>query len=170
MKVLNWCSSPENAKKTNRPRLPLKQRLSYSLGHVLNDLAGNAWFSYLLLYLTKVGGLSSAHAGYVLLTSQVFEAVCTPVSGILCDRTVCRYGKRKIWHLAGSICVSLAFPFIYNRCMGCTESSSTVKFFYYISFAMVFGFGWGATQVAHLALIPEIVQRDSERFELNAFR
>lgn len=170
MSERNRFSKQNGSKKTKKARLPISQRVSYSFGHVLNDLAGNAWFSYLLLFLTKVGGLPSAYAGYVLLTSQVLEAVCTPISGILCDRTVCRYGKRKIWHLGGTICVSLAFPFIYNRCMGCTESGPTAKFLYYIGFAMVLGFGWGATQIAHLSLIPEIAHTKNERFELNAYR
>lgn len=30
-------------------------RLSYGVGHVLNDLTASMWFSYLLLYLHEVG-------------------------------------------------------------------------------------------------------------------
>ena len=153
-----------------KERLPIPQRVAFIFGHVLNDLVGNTWFSYLIIFLTRIAGLPSAYAGYVLLISQVFEGVCTPLTGILCDRTVSRYGRRKLWHLLGSICVSLAFPFIYNRCIGCSDSSSTTKVFYYIGFAMVFGFGWGATQIGHLSLIPEICKRESERVELVAGR
>lgn len=150
--------------------LPLSQKLPYIFGHVLNDLVGNTWFSYLIIFLTRVAGLPSANAGYVLLTSQVFEGVLTPLTGIFCDRTVCRYGRRKIWHFIGSVCVSLAFPFIYNRCIGCVSSSFSTKTFYYIGFALVFGFGWGATQIGHLSLIPEICKQESERVELVAGR
>ena len=31
------------------------QRFSYGVGHVLNDLTASMWFSYLLIYLQKVG-------------------------------------------------------------------------------------------------------------------
>ena len=34
--------------------LTLGQRLSYGVGHVLNDLAASMWFSYLLVYLQFV--------------------------------------------------------------------------------------------------------------------
>lgn len=165
-----FCDGLTKRKASKKVSLSLSQRFCYSVGHILNDLAGNAWFSYLLVFLTKIAGLPNAHAGYVLLISQVFEGVCTPVAGILCDKTVCKYGRRKSWHLLGTACVTISFPFIFNRCLGCTDSSSTVKFFYYTGFSMVFGFGWGSTQIGHLSLIPEISKRESERVELNALR
>ena len=164
-----YCNVFTKKKSSKKDRLPSSQRFCYSVGHVLNDLVGNAWFSYLLVFLTKVAGLTNAHAGYVLLISQVFGD-CTPVAGVLCDKTVCRYGRRKAWHLFGTVCVTISFPFIFNRCLGCTDSSSLVKFFYYTAFCMVFGFGWGSTQIGHLSLIPEIIKRESERVELSALR
>lgn len=39
-------------------RLPFSQRLSYGVGHVLNDLCASMWFSYLLVYFHKVLGFS----------------------------------------------------------------------------------------------------------------
>lgn len=165
-----FCDGLTKRKVSKKVSLSVSQRFCYSVGHVLNDLAGNTWFSYLLVFLTKIAGLPNAHAGYVLLISQVFEGICTPLAGILCDKTVCKYGRRKSWHLLGTVCVTISFPFIFNRCLGCTDSSNTAKFFYYTGFSMVFGFGWGSTQIGHLSLIPEISKRESERVELNALR
>ncbi|XP_020619286.1 major facilitator superfamily domain-containing protein 12-like [Orbicella faveolata] len=165
-----FCDGLTKRKVSKKVSLSVSQRFCYSVGHVLNDLAGNTWFSYLLVFLTKIAGLPNAHAGYVLLISQVFEGICTPLAGILCDKTVCKYGRRKSWHLLGTACVTISFPFIFNRCLGCTDSSNTAKFFYYTGFSMVFGFGWGSTQIGHLSLIPEISKRESERVELNALR
>lgn len=113
-----FCNFFTKGKASKKDRLPSSQRFCYSVGHVLNDLAGNAWFSYLLVFLTKVAGLTNANAGYVLLISQVFEGACTPVAGILCDKTVCKYGRRKSWHLLGTACVTISFPFIFNQCLG----------------------------------------------------
>ena len=170
MNALRWFSGFTERNTSKKDRLSLTQRLCYSVGHVLNDLAGNAWFSYLLVFLTKVAGLSNASAGFVLLLSQVFEGICTPVAGVFCDKTKCKYGRRKSWHFIGTACVTTSFPFIFNRCLGCAESSNAVKFLYYTGFSMVFGFGWGCTQIGHLSLIPEISKRESERVELSAFR
>ena len=35
-------------------KLPLHQRMSYGIGHVLNDLTASVWFSYMLVYLQDV--------------------------------------------------------------------------------------------------------------------
>jgi len=48
-----------------------------------------------------------------------------------------------------------------------TETSLSL---YYAFFILIFQFGWAATQVAHLALMPELTTVDAERVELNAFR
>jgi hypothetical protein len=41
---------------------------------------------------------------------------------------------------------------------------------YYGPFIVVFQFGWAATQIAHLSLIPELVTSDHEKVELTALR
>lgn len=153
-----------------RPRLPLTQRLSFSVGHILNDILANAWYSYLLIFLTKVEGLPNAQAGYVLFVPQALDAVCVPALAVLCDRTVCRYGRRKIWHLVGTMCVSVAFPFMFSRCIGCTDSPFTVKVIYYIGLGVIVALGWGITQTAHLSLLNEITETSTERIDLISTR
>lgn len=156
-----------SANKTGK--LHVSQKFCYGVGHILNDLAANAWFSYLIIYLTKVARLSNSHTGLVAMLGQVTDGVCTPIIAILNDKTVCRYGRRKIWHFIGSLCVTLAFPLLFTRLLG-DEASDSLKLAYYIGVAAVFQFGWGCGQISHLALIPEITISESEKVELNAIR
>ena len=151
-------------------RLPLKQKFSYGVGHVLNDLVANAWFSYLLIYLTKVAELTNSHTGYVAMCGQVTDGICTPIIALLNDRTVCRYGRRKIWHVVGWVAVCVTFPLLFTRAVLPVDTGTVMKLVYYIAVAGVFQFGWGCMQISHLSLIPEISRRDSERVELNAIR
>lgn len=83
--------------------LPLSRRLTYGVGHVLNDLCASMWFSYLLLYFHSVISFSNKMAGNLMLIGQVSDAICTPFIGLESDRThgFCGYGKRKSWHLIG---------------------------------------------------------------------
>ncbi|PFX27557.1 major facilitator superfamily domain-containing protein 12-like [Stylophora pistillata] len=148
-------------------RLAVSQKFCYGVGHILNDLAANTWYSYLIIYLTKVVRLSNSHTGLVVLLGQVTDGVCTPIIAILNDRTVCRYGRRKIWHVVGSICVSFSFPLLFTRLIG-DEASASLKLAYYIGIAALFQFGWGCVQISHLSLIPEIAISESEKVELNA--
>ncbi|XP_064353686.1 major facilitator superfamily domain-containing protein 12 isoform X2 [Dromaius novaehollandiae] len=153
--------------------LPLRARLSFAAGHFLNDLCASLWFTYLLLYLHAVLRYSHALAGGLLLAGQVADGLCTPLLGYEVDRSAgCgRYGRRKSWHLVGTTCVLLSFPFIFNPCLGCKENTPQwAAFIYYLPFIIIFQFGWAATQVSHLSLIPELVTNDHEKVELTAFR
>ncbi|KFV78722.1 Major facilitator superfamily domain-containing protein 12, partial [Struthio camelus australis] len=73
--------------------------------------------------------------------------------------------------LLGTTCVLLSFPFIFNPCLGCKENTPQwAAFIYYLPFIIIFQFGWAATQISHLSLIPELVTNDHEKVELTAFR
>ncbi|KAJ6655201.1 hypothetical protein lerEdw1_005679 [Lerista edwardsae] len=155
------------------PALPLRARLSYAVGHFLNDLCASMWFTYLLVYFHSVLGFSTTHAGALLLAGQVADGFCTPLVGYEADQAggCGRYGRRKSWHLAGTICVILSFPFIFSPCLGCSEKTPQwAALVYYIPIIVIFQFGWAATQISHLSLIPELVTSDHEKVELTAFR
>ncbi len=165
------CSSNGPTAGSEQLRLPFLQKIFYGIGHVFNDLCANCWFSYLILYMTKVVSLSNAHAGLVLLIGQVADAIFTPFIGYGCDKTNVKcYGRRKLWHLIGSICVLLSFPFIFNLCLDCENASTAKLVAYYSGFVVVFQFGWASVQISHLSLIPEIARKISEKIELNAIR
>ncbi|XP_033108141.1 major facilitator superfamily domain-containing protein 12-like, partial [Anneissia japonica] len=157
---------------TDEPKtLPLIRRYTYGVGHVLNDLCASMWFSYLLLYFHQVLNFNNAIAGYLMFLGQVTDGICTPLVGYESDREdiSCRYGKRKTWHLIGTLCVTGSFVFIFNECIGCHDgTSSMVMFIYYAPFIVIFQFGWASTQIAHLALLPDLTSNKSERTELNA--
>lgn len=93
--------------------LSVAARLSYAVGHFLNDLCASMWFTYLLLYLHSVRAYSSRGAGLLLLLGQVADGLCTPLVGYEADRAAgscVRCGPRKAWHLVGKSPPSLLPP------------------------------------------------------------
>ncbi|XP_050842033.1 major facilitator superfamily domain-containing protein 12 isoform X2 [Serinus canaria] len=155
------------------PALPLRARLSFACGHFLNDACSALWFTYLLPFLHAVLGYGHAAAGGLLLAGQAADGLCTPLLGFEADRAhgCGRCGRRKGWHLAGTTCVLVSFPFVFSPCLACRESTPQwAAFIYYLPFIVIFQFGWAATQVSHLALIPELVSSDHGKVELTAFR
>ncbi|CAH1778048.1 unnamed protein product [Owenia fusiformis] len=130
------------------------------------------WFSYLLVYLHFVIGFNNVLAGNLMLIGQVSDAVFTPFIGFESDRTngFCGYGKRKSWHLLGTICCICSFPFLFNACISCEHSAKWAQFIYYSPFVVIFQFGWASTQISHLSLIPDLTSNSQERVELNAIR
>lgn len=88
-------------------KLPVYLKLAYGTGHVLNDICASMWFTYLLVFFHLVLGFDPTLAGTVLLIGQVADALVTPFVGFQSDRNdnfwLCRYGRRKTWHLIGII-------------------------------------------------------------------
>ncbi|XP_016415291.1 major facilitator superfamily domain-containing protein 12-like [Sinocyclocheilus rhinocerous] len=153
--------------------LPVCRRLTYAAGHFFNDLCASMWFTYLLVYYHSVLGFNDKNAGALLLVGQVADGICTPLVGYESDRTSgCgKYGKRKTWHLVGTISVFASFPFIFNPCIGCDENTpQTTGLIYIIPFIIIFQFGWAATQISHLSLIPELVTCEHAKVELTSYR
>lgn len=101
-------------------KLPLYLRLAYGTGHVLNDICASMWFTYLLVFFHLVLGFDPAMAGVVLLIGQVADALVTPFVGFQSDRNddfwLCRYGRRKTWHLLGTMsnCVTFYLLISFN--------------------------------------------------------
>uniref|UniRef100_A0A915II03 Uncharacterized protein n=1 Tax=Romanomermis culicivorax TaxID=13658 RepID=A0A915II03_ROMCU len=148
--------------------------MAYGMGHFHNDMCASMWFTYLLIFTTKVLGFSSSVAGNLILIGQITDAICTPLVGFESDRNdihpfCLKYGRRKIWHLIGFICVTCSFAFLFVECFGCTyqKTSEFVELFYYVPFVVVFQFGWACMQISHLALIPELSTCQHERATLN---
>lgn len=155
--------------------LPWITKLCYGVGHIFNDLCASMWFSYLLIFYEKVLEFDPITAGLVLLVGQIADGLSTPVVGIFSDKEnkipICaRYGRRKVWHLMGTLLVAVSFPFIFNDCLGCNGFSKWHQFAYYVLFVCVFQFGWACVQISHLALIPELTTKKHQRTELNSIR
>ena len=151
--------------------LPFIRRLAYGVGHFFNDMCASMWFTYLLVFYHKVIGIGNSYAGLLLLIGQVADAMATPVVGFLCDKTRCRYGRRKIWHLAGTVMVAGSFFFFWHDSLfNIPKNEIGWKIVYFAIFIVIFQFGWASVQISHLALIPELSEDENERVGLNAIR
>ena len=54
----------------SQDQLNIFKKLSYGVGHILNDLTASMWFSYLLIYLHRVVNFENATAGYMMLLGK----------------------------------------------------------------------------------------------------
>lgn len=152
-----------------------KVKAGYSVGHVLNDLCAAMWFSYLLVYFHQILTLDAATAGYLLLIGQITDGMATPCVGLESDRVGIfgrLYGRRKSWHLFGTLCVILSFIFIFTPVPQYIPDVTPewVALVYYTPFIVIFQIGWASTQVSHLSVIPNLTAHAAERTQLNSFR
>lgn len=152
----------------------LRLQLGYGIGHVLNDVCASLWFTYFLVFFHLVLEFSASQSGNLMLIGQVVDALATPFVGYHSDHTdnpiSIKYGRRKLWHLFGTACVLVSFPFIFSECIGCTMSHKWAQMYYFAAFIVIFQIGWASVQISHLSLIPELSEDDHTRTHLTAIR
>ncbi|KAL1448875.1 hypothetical protein WDU94_000128, partial [Cyamophila willieti] len=105
---------------------------------------------------------------------QIADAVATPIIGLYSDRGsaawYCALGRRKTWHILGTLMVTLSFPFIFSPILFLHTASSAAHVLYYIPFICLFQFGWAGVQIAHLSLVPDLTPNEHERTSLLSVR
>ena len=166
--------SEENKRK--QPRTPAKQLFSGSVGNFLNDLVNKYSLSFGLIYYMKVANLSSSPAGLVLVIGQVANFVANVLFGYCCDKVdvpflSSRRGRRKTWHLIGSILTALFLLLAFSLCLICIESSPSWLRFAYFTIAYGFhSFWYGAAEMGYISFIPELAKNQDEVVILHTLR
>lgn len=154
-----------------RRPFPLYRRVAYGTANFTNLLAVSMWFTYSVAFYQNVLLLPAKSAGTVILAAQIGGAVSTPFIGVWSDNCRCKIpGRRKVFQLIGVLSVAASFFFMWHECLGCSMAPVQYRVLYYSCFAVVFEFGWAATQIGQLSLIPELTSDKSIQVELNSIR
>ena len=80
---LNSAELPINTGKEEE--ICMKAKIGFGCGHIYNDIAGIAGYSYGLLYYTSVVGLRNVDVGFIFLIGHVIDAIAAVATGILVD-------------------------------------------------------------------------------------
>ena len=156
--------------------LTKRQLLSCGVGSFYNDLVNKVMLSFGLVYYMKVAEISSSHAGLVLVSGQIGNFIGNFLFGYCCDKVDVPFlsrvqGRRKAWHLIGTILTAVCFVLAFSRCFVCTEASPTWVRTVYFAFAYGLGCFWyGAVEVGHLSFIPDVANDQDETITLNSLR
>jgi GPH family glycoside/pentoside/hexuronide:cation symporter len=132
--------------------------LGYASGIITESLIYNMYFTYYLIFLTSVAGLSPALAGTVSLISVFLDAVADPVLGFLSDRPGAdkrKFMARALFPLAlTSIAAFAAFS------GGVPEGA---RFVYYVLITIVFWLSYTSYTIPYYAVVAEITEDYDER-------
>jgi len=131
-------ASDSKMRTANRP-VGFGTLVAYGLG----DIYGGGSFMIVgllfMFYLTEVVGLSPALAGLVFGIGKVWDAVTDPLMGYISDRTQSRFGRRRVYFLAGIIPIAISFILMWVPLR--VHSQGALFAYYsvaYILFATVF--------------------------------
>ena len=142
-----------------KSKLNIKQRFSYGVGNVLNEILLYMYLSFSIIFLMQVIGLSASQAGLAMLIGQITDAFTSPITGFLGDRVQIPFiskklGRRKSWHLVGTVMMAGGFPLLFNRCLVCNDYQgvSWLQPFYYYCIMVIINAAYNILEINHLSI------------------
>lgn len=142
-------------------------KIAYACG----DIYGGGSFLIvgllLLVFLTKVEGLSGVWAGVIIFVGKAWDAVTDPIMGILSDRTKSKYGRRRFYFLVGSIPVFISWVMLWYS-FGITGEA--LKIIYYTFAFMFFSTAFTIVMVPYNAILADMTNDYNKRSSFTGVR
>ena len=170
------CGHSEQISESPESRTPALQRFACGVGNVINDVIRQLLFSFRLVFFMKVLSLSASNAGWLLLYGLVALAAISPLSAFLVDKINIPFlsrklGRRKSWHLIGTVLGAVVVPLYFSSCFACQSDGEQWQMMAYVAILNTFlALAFSLMEIAHLSIIPVIAKDRSEAVELNAWR
>ncbi len=144
-----------------------KEKIFYGMGDFASNIAFGAISFYLMYFMIKIGGLNPGLAGAVFLLSKIWDAVSDYIMGRISDRTVCKFGKRRIYMLCGAIPFGLSFMLLW---IVPPFETQALKMLYYTFAYILFCTCWTVVYVPYNTLSANMTKDYDVRTSLTSFR
>jgi GPH family glycoside/pentoside/hexuronide:cation symporter len=148
-------------------RLTTKQKLGFGIC----DLGGNMFFTlmsfWVLRYLTDTVGLAAVWAGAVFMISRYWDAISDPLMGFISDRTLSRWGRRRVYLLFGALPLCFAMWFFFTAP---SYLSSNLHIIWALVALILLNTASTVVNVPYGALTPELTSDYNEQSSLNGYR
>lgn len=141
----------------------LRPIIGYNTACITTGGVTNPIGMYHQQFLTFVEGMSTKTAGIISIIGGVIDAVTDLAMGFITDRTKSRFGKHRVWILAG-LPVLLIGYFMKWYSFGISGTgNSTALFIYYLMASLIYSSGYTMINIPHQAMLPTVAPRYFER-------
>lgn len=146
--------------------LSVRERVSFGVGDVANNLYWTTISLFLLFYYTDVLGLPSATAGLTIMAALIWDGLIDPFVGAFANRTRSRWGRYRPFLLIGALPLSLAFMLLFLP-VGLSGAALTA---YALGSQMLFRTIFAFVGIPYTSLSAALTTDSQERNALTAVR
>ena len=148
----------------------IKDKIGYMMGDVANDFMFMFASGYLMLFYTKVLGVSAAIVGTLFLIARIVDGFCDLGMGVIIDKVKpAKDGRFRPWIRRMCIPVALASFLMYQTSL--VNASLTVKVIYMsVTYILWGGFCYSAINIPYGSMAASISEDAKERAQLSTWR
>lgn len=139
-----------------------RERWSYAMGSLGNNLIYGFMASYLMVYYTDYFGVAAAVVGTLFFVARIWDAANDPVMGLIVDNTYTKRGKFRPYLLFMPIVMGLFTILTFTPVSGNTTMKIVWIFVTYIGWGMSFT----AMDIPYWSMSAAITQDQSERGDI----
>lgn len=157
-------------KQTTTRKFDIRDKVGYALGDCANNFTLTMVSSFLLVFATKILGISAAIVGTLLMLTKFVDAFTDIAMGRIVDTHVDKNGERfRPWIKRIAVPVVLSSCLIYNCYI--SEWPMWAKIAYISVMYLIYGsFCYTAINIPYGAMSTAITDDPSERTSLSSFR
>ena len=89
--------------------ITMRKKIAYGMGDMGLSISYFTVGFFFIYYLTDIVGLAPYLAGLAYFIGQPWDSINDPLMGAISDRTVSRYGRKRIYLLFGAVPFALSF-------------------------------------------------------------
>jgi oligogalacturonide transporter len=159
----------------NLPHVPpvegRKPRLRNYISYGVGDFLGGGSFILIgtlyMFFMTEVVGMAPFWAGLLVFIGKLWDAVSDPLMGYISDRTRSRFGRRRVYFLAGMVPVFVFFAALWAPVK---IQSQPALFSWYLLIFLLFSTAYTVLMVPYIALNAEISLDYKVRARFSGFK
>ena len=147
-------------------KLPLREKIGYSLGDLAANLIFQTFMTFLAFYYTDVYKVPSGAASAIIFTGGMIGAFFNPIMGMIADRTNTRWGKFRPWILWTSIPFGVMTVLTFTT----PDFSEKGKIIYALITYMLLVLVYSANNLPYAALSGVLTGNIAERNSISSYR
>ena len=148
-------------------RLPVSQKLGWSVGAAGVSILMNGVTGVILFYLVSILKMDPALAGALIFAFKLVDVVTDPLMGIISDRTRSKMGRRRPYLLIGTFISTISLLVLF----GVPEFDSELATALYVSLGLLlYTLGYTIFNVPYITMPAEMTDGYHERSSIHAYR
>ncbi len=149
-------------------RVPLKEKLAYGIGGLMDGGGVSMMSCVMLAYMTK-NGIAMTVASTIMMLAKLWDAITDPFMGFISDNTRGKWGRRKPYMFFGgiSLFICIFFVFLPVREWGMSVGGFTA---YIIILYIIWNTCSTVTQVPYCSMASDITPSFRERNNANTVK